>query len=239
MITGKEIICSFGGRKKRAAILDRVSFSVEEGRITTFMGKSGAGKTTLLKCIANLHAHYEGVITVGNRDLKKLTALERATTIGYVFQQFHLFPHLTVLQNCTFALREALEMKEEAAELAEQTLDLLGMSSHLHALPGQLSGGQAQRAAIARALVLRPKIVLLDEPTSALDPESKKSLESLLLDLRAQGITLAISSHDMPFIRKVLDRVYYLEEGRVVEEWDARCDGLSSKEKIQHFLGEL
>lgn len=227
MIIGKNITCKY----KRESVLKHISFSLEKGRITTFMGKSGAGKTTLLRCIANLHTNYEGVITFEKQDLKKLTPLERATNLGYVFQQFHLFPHFTALQNCTYAL------KDDAEEIAIQTLNLLGMSSYIHAFPSQLSGGQQQRVAIARALVLRPKILLLDEPTSALDPESKKSLESLLLDLRAQGITLALSSHDMSFIRKVMDRIYYLEGGSLVEEWDSQQEDLSSKEKIWQFIG--
>ncbi len=239
MITGKKITCKYKEKNKSTTVLDSISFSLEEGRITTFMGRSGAGKTTLLRCIANLHKNYEGVIAYRDQDLKQLTALERATTLGFVFQQFQLFPHLTVLQNCTYALKEVLQMKDEAEEIASQTLDLLGMASYKHSFPSQLSGGQQQRVAIARALVLRPKILLLDEPTSALDPESKKSLEALLLDLRAQGITLAISSHDMPFIRKVIDRIYYLEEGSLVEEWDAKEEGSGGKGKIEQFLDHV
>ena len=110
------------------------------------------------------------------------------------------------------------------------------MQRFIHSFPSQLSGGQQQRVAIARALVLRPEILLLDEPTSALDPESKKDLESLLLELNAKGITIALSSHDMPFIRKIMDYVYFMEQGELIEEWDQKMESLASKEKIKHFL---
>ncbi|MBA2726646.1 MAG: amino acid ABC transporter ATP-binding protein, partial [Parachlamydiaceae bacterium] len=206
MIIGKKISWSYKNKKGSTQVLNNVSFKLKKGRITTFMGQSGAGKTTLLKCIANLHSEYEGIITAYGRDVKVLDCVERSSTIGFVFQQFHLFPHLSVLKNCTYALVKAMGIKETEAEIkAGKILDILGMQPFMHSFPSQLSGGQQQRVAIARALVLQPEILLLDEPTSALDPESKKNLETLLLELNAGGITIAISSHDMPFIRKIMD----------------------------------
>jgi ABC-type polar amino acid transport system ATPase subunit len=237
MIVGKNISCHYKHKKVSKLILKNVSFELKQGRITTFMGQSGAGKTTLLRCMANLHTYDEGVITCEGRDLKTLSSIERASTIGFVLQQFHLFPHLSVMQNCTYALIEALKLgKEEAESRALEILHLLGMQSFIDAFPAQLSGGQQQRVAIARALVMRPQVLLLDEPTSALDPESKKSLESLLLDLNARGITIALSSHDMPFIRKIMDDVYFMENGEIVEELDQKTEDLASKEKIKQFL---
>lgn len=222
MITGKQI--------SYKTILKDVSFELKEGRITTFMGPSGAGKTTLLRCIANLHENYEGEIICQGKDLKNFSRAERASTIGFVLQQFHLFPHLTVLHNCTFALEQCLRLtKKEAEEKAEEILGSLGMKMLVAAYPAQLSGGQQQRVAIARALVLRPKVLLLDEPTSALDPESKADLKMLLLDLNAQGLTVGLSSHDMPFIRQVMDEVYFMENGEIVEPSKA-------KRKIDNFL---
>lgn len=237
MICGKKISWNYKSKKQSPLILKEVSFELRKGRITTFMGQSGAGKTTLLKCVANLHAHYEGVITCDGKDIKNLNSIERASTIGFVLQQFHLFPHLSVLKNCTYALVKAMGMIETDAEKrAIEILDVLNMQSFIHAFPSQLSGGQQQRVAIARALVLQPKILLLDEPTSALDPESKKSLESLLLELNARGLTLVVSSHDMPFIRRIMDYVYFMENGELIEEWDREIHDLSSKEKIKQFL---
>jgi ABC-type polar amino acid transport system ATPase subunit len=236
MILGKNVTSYYKHKKGDKLILNQVSFELKQNRITTFIGKSGAGKTTLLKCIAHLQREYEGLITCGGKDLKNLSSLERATNIGFVLQQFHLFPHFTALQNCTYALKKVMGIKDEAEERATATLTLLGISPFIHAYPSQLSGGQQQRVAIARALVMQPKILLLDEPTSALDPESKKDLAKVLRELHDKGVTLALSSHDMPFIRKIMDRIYYLEEGSLVEECDVCIEDPFSKEKISQFL---
>ncbi len=237
MICGNGISWSY--KKKGRVVLKSVFFKLRRNRITIFMGKSGSGKTTLLRCIANLHSHYEGVITCDGRDMRDLSPLERVSTVGFVSQQLHLFPHLSVLENCTYALKAMGMKREEAEKKAIETLNLLGMKSFINAFPLQLSGGQQQRVAIARALVLSPQVLLMDEPTSALDPANKKSLESLLLDLHKEGITLVISSHDMPFIRKIMDIVYFMEKGRVIEEWDKKNEELSSKEKIKNFLSHM
>jgi ABC-type polar amino acid transport system ATPase subunit len=237
MICGQKISWKYKSKKLSPLILKEVSFELRKGRITTFIGQSGAGKTTLLKCIANLNSHYEGVITCDGEDVKNLNPIQRASTIGFVLQQFHLFPHLSVLKNCTYALVKVMGINEaEAEKKAIEILTILKMKSFIHSFPTQLSGGQQQRVAIARALSLHPKILLLDEPTSALDPESKKSLESLLLDLNARGITLVISSHDMPFIKRIMDYVYFMEEGEMIEEWDQKINDLASTGKIQQFL---
>lgn len=234
MIQGQKISVLY--KKGASTILNNVSFKLRKGRLTTFMGPSGAGKTTLLKCVANLH-HYEGIITYEGKNIKQMTPLERATNIGFVHQQFHLFPHFTVLENCTYALVKTMEIEaDEARERSIEVLQMLGMLPFIEAFPSQISGGQQQRVAIARALVLRPKALLLDEPTSALDPESKNSLESVLLDLCSHGITLAISSHDMPFIRRTMDCVYFIDKKALIEEWDRKQDDLSSKININKFL---
>lgn len=238
MINASQVSLKY--KKDSQPILKNVSFNLRRGRITTFMGHSGAGKTTLFKCVANLHSHYEGIISYEEKDIKQLNPEERSSNIGFVHQQFHLFPHFSVLENCIYALVKAMKIeKVEAEKRSCEILDLLGMTAFLRAFPSQLSGGQQQRVAIARALVLRPKILLLDEPTSALDPESKKSLEFLLLDLNNRGITLALSSHDMPFIRKTMDYVYFMEQGGIIEEWDCKSDDLSSKKNINKYLSHI
>jgi ABC-type polar amino acid transport system ATPase subunit len=238
MIKGKNVTCHYRQKNRDVIALHGVSFTITDRRITTFIGRSGSGKTTLLKCIAHLHPYAEGSITCNGHDLKKITPLERSTTIGFVLQQFHLFPHLTVLQNCTYALQHVLSLQEEAASRATEVLTLLGMLPFVHKYPAQLSGGQQQRVAIARALVMRPKILLLDEPTSALDPDSKKSLEKMLFDLHEQGLTLALSSHDMTFIKKIMDRIYYMEEGRLIEAWDREEEHSPPTGKISQFLSQ-
>lgn len=227
MIKGKNVFLT--------PILKQISFELKQGRITTFMGQSGAGKTTLLQCIANLRAHYQGSITYQGQDLKDLHPIERASSIGFVQQQFNLFPHLTVLQNCTFALKAVLQLtNEESIARSFEALEALSIRAFSDALPGRLSGGQQQRAAIARALVLRPKVILFDEPTSALDPDSKKGFISILNHLKEQGITIALSSHDMPFIKQIMDYIYFLENGELVEAWDSRNDAMT--EKIHQFI---
>lgn len=237
MIIGNNISWKYKGKKGFSPILKDISFEIKKGRITTFIGPSGSGKTTLLKCIANLYSGYDGTIIYDGNDMTNFTANERATRIGFVLQQFHLFPHLSVLKNCTYALVNTLKMAEsKAEEITLEILHALGMKQFIHAYPSQLSGGQQQRVAIARALVLRPEVLLMDEPTSALDPESKQDLESLLLELNARGITLALSSHDMPFIRKIRDCVYFMEQGELIEDWDRKNEPLSSKVKIKQFL---
>lgn len=240
MICGKNLSWKYKNKKGSSHVLKDVSFEIRKGRITTFMGQSGAGKTTLLKCIVNLHSEYEGIITCNGNDITNFNALERATTIGFVLQQFHLFSHLSVLKNCTHALVNTMKIGEaEAEKTASEILNVLNMQRFIHSFPSQLSGGQQQRVAIARALVLHPEILLLDEPTSSLDPESKKDLESLLLELNAKGITIALSSHDMPFIRKIMDYVYFMEQGELIEEWDQKNETLVSKEKIKQFLAHI
>lgn len=240
MICGKKISWKYKSKKGSSLVLKDVSFELRKARITTFMGPSGAGKTTLLKCIANLCSKYEGIITCDGNDITNFNALERATTIGFVSQQFHLFPHFSVLKNCIYALVNTMKIEEVEAEImASEILNLLNMQRFINSFPSQLSGGQQQRVAIARALLLRPQLLLLDEPTSALDPESKKDLESLLLELNAKGITIALSSHDMPFIRKIMDYVYFMEHGELIEEWDQKNESLASKGKIKQFLTHI
>ena len=195
------------------SILKGISLEIAKGAITAFIGKSGAGKTSLLRCLAGLQAFEGSVDAEGN--------------VGYVSQHYGLFPHMTALENCTFALRKTCHLsKEEAVALATRMLEKLGLAGHLESYPAKLSGGQQQRVAIARALVLKPRVLLLDEPTSALDPESKQLLQDLLIILRQEGIAVALSSHDLPFIERVADRIYFLEEGRVSE-----CP-----EKVKSFL---
>lgn len=238
MLKGHHVRSSYKAYKgKKPFALQNISFELQQGRITTFMGPSGAGKTTLLHCMANLHKEYDGEITVNGKDLRTLSPLERASHVGFVLQQCALFPHLTVLQNCVQPLVKVLKLQEDLARSsALRMLSLLGMANFKDALPAQLSGGQQQRVAIARALVLNPEVLLLDEPTSALDPESKLCLVGVLKELNQKGITIGLSSHDMPFIQRMLDCIYFMEEGAIIETYDCRHECLQSKSKINRFL---
>src|SRR5438309_7344279 len=175
MMQGKNLSISY----KKNPILKAVSFDISDKQITVFIGKSGAGKSTILRILAGLETAYKGLLLYNVRDLKSFTQKERACLIGYVTQDYVLFPQLTALQNCSLALQKTMGLPIiEAQKKAVETLTIVGLVNYTDAYPSQLSGGQKQRVAIARALCLDPKIVILDEPTSALDPENVSNLAS-------------------------------------------------------------
>jgi len=233
MIKGENIVLKFGDK----IILDGVSFEITKGRITAFIGKSGAGKTSLLKCIAHLNNHYQGLLKLEGKNIKELSNKERVKHIGFVAQQFNLFPHMNALKNCVHPMTSVLGMPEkEAKKRALAVLASLEMTEHQHKYPSQLSGGQQQRVAIARALCMEPEVLLFDEPTSSLDPQSTKSLQGLLKDLLKKGITIAVSSHDMPFVKGILDRVYFLKNGSIVDFADAQISPPKAGGNIDGFL---
>ncbi|MCL4380481.1 ATP-binding cassette domain-containing protein [Candidatus Dependentiae bacterium] len=209
---------------KKQPILEQITITLTPGHITSFIGKSGAGKTTLLKAIAGLIPVRGGEIIINNHQLQQLTARQRAEEVGYVFQDFNLFPHVTVLQNCINPLLIHGKSQQEAEQLACKALQELAMEKYLQRYPSELSGGQQQRVAIARALCLQPRILLLDEPTASLDPANTDLLITILHTLAKQGLTVALASQDMSFMRKVMDRVYYLQAGTIV----AFCDNKST-----------
>lgn len=191
-------------------LLNNVSCSLIPGRITLFIGKSGAGKTTLLKSLVGLVPLSQGTITTDGKQQE----------IGYVFQDFNLFPHLCVLQNCIDPLVVHGMPYDKAEQRAREVLRQLEMEDYSAAYPAELSGGQQQRVAIARAVCLNPRILLLDEPTASLDPINTDILVNILKKLASQGLTIALSSQDMHFVKKIFDRVYYVKAGQIVELCD-------------------
>lgn len=220
---------------KEKPVLKGLSFQIEAGRVTAFIGKSGAGKTSLLKCLGGL-VEYEGELQVEGKDLQALTVRERIASIGFVFQQYHLFPHMTVLENVFHPLCTVLKMpREEAERRAKEVLGWLGLGEFLFAYPSELSGGQQQRAAIARALALRPKVLLFDEPSAALDPENTDNFISIVKDLLKEGIAVVLSSHDRALLQGLLDRVYFMEEGQIVEMHEGV---IGEKSKTREFIYE-
>jgi general L-amino acid transport system ATP-binding protein len=194
---------------------------VNEGERIVICGPSGSGKSTLIRCINRLEEHQEGRIVVnGTRltnDLKNIDAVRRE--VGMVFQSFNLFPHLTVLENCTLApIWVRKTPKVEAEAIAMEYLERVKIPEQADKFPGQLSGGQQQRVAIARSLCMRPKILLFDEPTSALDPEMIKEVLDVMVDLAETGMTMLVVTHEMGFASQVADRVIFMDEGQVVEQ---------------------
>jgi len=201
--------------------LDRVDLAVGSGEKIVVCGPSGSGKSTLIRCISQLETHDEGQIWVDGVELhdRSSEGAHVPGDIGMVFQQFNLFPHLSVIDNLMLApMRVRGLERQEAEQLALQYLERVGIAEQAQKLPGQLSGGQQQRVAIARSLCMRPRIMLFDEPTSALDPEMIQEVLSVMEGLARDGMTMICVTHEMGFARRVADRVVFMDQGRVVEE---------------------
>ena len=200
--------------------LNGVDVSVTEGEVVVIIGPSGSGKSTLLRTINQLEQHDSGRIIVDGVELTddaRTLAKTRAET-GMVFQQFNLFPHLSVIRNITLAPQKVRHMpQKQAAELALRLLSRVGIPEQAEKYPGQLSGGQQQRVAIARALAMNPKVMMFDEPTSALDPEMINEVLKVMGELAASGMTMICVTHEMGFARNVADRVIFMDEGEIVE----------------------
>ncbi|MFZ9015045.1 MAG: amino acid ABC transporter ATP-binding protein [Alphaproteobacteria bacterium] len=202
-------------------VLRDIDLEVAQGERIVVCGPSGSGKSTLIRCINRLEEHQEGKIIVDGvhltNDLKQIDAVR--SEVGMVFQSFNLFPHLTVLENCTLApIWVRNQPKAEAEAAAMEYLERVKIPEQANKFPGQLSGGQQQRVAIARSLCMRPKIMLFDEPTSALDPEMIKEVLDVMVDLAESGMTMLVVTHEMGFASQVADRVIFMDEGQIVEQ---------------------
>jgi general L-amino acid transport system ATP-binding protein len=202
-------------------VLRDINLTVYNGERIVVCGPSGSGKSTLIRCINRLEVHQRGSIVVDgitlSDDLKKIDEIRR--DVGMVFQQFNLFPHLTVLENCTLAPIHVLYTpKKEAEDLALHFLERVKIPEQAGKYPGQLSGGQQQRVAIARALCMSPRIMLFDEPTSALDPEMIKEVLDTMIGLAEDGMTMICVTHEMGFARQVANRVIFMDQGQIVEQ---------------------
>lgn len=201
-------------------VLKGVDLKVEAGEVISIIGRSGSGKSTLLRCINGLESFQEGAIYVGNQavedDELKLRLLSR--NVGMVFQSFNLFPHKTAAENVMLAPQLVLKKDaEECKALAKKLLEKVGLGDKLDAYPANLSGGQQQRVAIARSLAMSPKVLLCDEITSALDPELVGEVLHVLEQLKEEGMTLILVTHEMNFARDVGDRVVFMHQGKVWE----------------------
>ncbi len=204
MLEVQELKKSFGGRQ----ILDGVDLTVKDGEILCIVGPSGAGKTTLLRCITGLEAADSGKFLIDGRPFDPQGTDRSDSVIGVVFQDFNLFPNLTVLENVTLAPTLVLKKAKAAShQYEENILKELGLDGKGDLYPYQLSGGQKQRVAIARALAMKPKILCYDEPTSALDPNLRDEVAKLILGLKKDGMTQLVVTHDMEFAQKVADDI--------------------------------
>jgi general L-amino acid transport system ATP-binding protein len=200
--------------------LKGISMDVEKGEVIVIFGPSGSGKSTFIRTLNRLEEHQKGKIIVDGieltNDMRNIEKIRMET--GMVFQQFNLFPHLIVMQNITLAPIQVRKWtKQKAEEVAMQLLERVGIPEQAQKYPGQLSGGQQQRVAIARALAMQPKIMLFDEPTSALDPEMIKEVLDVMIELAKSGMTMLVVTHEMSFARAVAKRMYFFDEGLIVE----------------------
>ena len=201
-------------------VLKNINLDVKPKQKIVVCGPSGSGKSTLIRCINRLEEHQEGTIIVDGNELNENTKNieEIRAEVGMVFQQFNLFPHLSILDNCTLAPIWVKKMpKKKAEELALKQLEQVQIADQAYKFPGQLSGGQQQRSAIARALCMEPKIMLFDEPTSALDPEMIKEVLDVMVDLAKGGMTMIVVTHEMGFAKEVADYMIFMDEGKIVE----------------------
>lgn len=203
-------------------IIDNLNLTVNEGETVVFRGPSGIGKSTFLRCLAYLEPFEAGRIQVGDftlhpgmdvhKERKVIQSVRKE--LGFVFQFFNLFPHLTVLENLTLAPLKVLKQKdEEAREEAIRLLRRVGLENKKAAYPGTLSGGQRQRVAIARALAMRPKAILFDEPTSSLDPETKEEIVRVIEDFTREGLTILIVTHEAVFVERIATRIVKFGSG--------------------------
>ena len=202
-------------------VLKDINLTVNQKEKIVVCGPSGSGKSTLIRCINRLEEHQEGNIVVDGNEISENTKnIENIRAeVGMVFQQFNLFPHLSILDNCTLAPIWVKKIpKKQAEEIAMSNLKRVQIDDQALKFPGQLSGGQQQRAAIARALCMEPKIMLFDEPTSALDPEMIKEVLDVMVDLAKGGMTMIVVTHEMGFAKEVADNMIFMDEGRIVEK---------------------
>ena len=201
-------------------VLDDLDLDVQQGECVVLIGGSGSGKSTLLRCLNLLETLDDGQILLAGEDISdpRVDIDAVRSRVGIVFQSFNLFPHLSVLDNVTLAPRRVHGVaRREAEDRARELLDRFGLAERAGDYPDRLSGGQQQRAAIVRALATRPRLLLLDEITSALDPELVGEVLALVRELKAEGMTMVIATHEMGFARQVADEVCFLDGGTVVE----------------------
>jgi L-cystine transport system ATP-binding protein len=243
MVTARNVRKSFGDH----LVLHDISFDVPAGTVTAVIGPSGSGKTTVLRTLNALDQADGGVITIGDVSVDFGRPVDRATLARYraqsgmVFQSHNLFPHKTVIANVlegpvVVQRRPVAEARADAERLLEQ----VGLEEKADQYPYQLSGGQQQRVGIARALALRPKLMLFDEPTSALDPELVGDVLAVIKDLARQGWTMVIVTHEIRFAQQVSDQVLFLDGGVVLESGPpAQVLGAPTQPRTREFLHRI
>jgi polar amino acid transport system ATP-binding protein len=228
---------TLGGNK----VLCGVDIDAPASSTVAIIGPSGSGKSTLLRTLNRLHEPDSGDILLGGRSVLRDDPNELHQRIGMVFQQFNLFPQLSVLKNVALAPRKLRQLSaDEARDLALAQLDRVGLKHKAGARPAMLSGGQQQRVAIARALAMGPQVMFFDEATSALDPEMVKGILQLIADLGADGMTMIVVTHEMGFARSASDTVVFMDHGTVLESGTPEQIFEAPKtDRLQRFLSQV
>ena len=239
MINVENLSKNFGNLK----VLKNISTTINKGEVISIIGPSGSGKSTFLRCINKLEEPTEGHIYIDGMDLMdKNTDINKIRErVGMVFQHFNLFPRMTVLENLTLSPTIVKkESKEEAEKYALYLLQKVDLSDKANSYPNQLSGGQKQRIAIARALAMKPEVILFDEPTSALDPEMIKEVLDVMRNLAKEGMTMLIVTHEMGFARNVGNRILFMDNGEIIEDCSPK-DFFENptNERIKDFLNKV
>ena len=227
----------------RNVVLDGLDLDVDPHEVVVRIGASGSGKSTLLRCVDLLEDVDDGAVFLEDAEITdpRVDADAVRARMGIVFQAFNLFPHLSVLDNVTLAPRKVHGVAEDVArDRALTMLDRVGLRAKAGARPDELSGGQQQRVAIARALVNDPVLMLFDEVTSALDPELVGEVLGMLRELKSDGMTMVVATHEMGFARQVADRVCFLDGGRVLEQGPPeQVLGDPVEERTRRFLRRI
>ncbi len=226
-------------------VLKGISFDIHQHEVVALLGPSGSGKSTLMRCVNLLEQVNDGQIWLGDTDITDpaIKQDDIRARIGVVFQQFNLFPHMNVLNNVTLAARKVHHWdKKRANERAMELLERIGMGARAKAFPDQLSGGQQQRVAICRALMTNPELLLLDEITSALDPMLVGEVLDMVRELKEQGTTILMATHEMSFAHDAADRVVLLRKGVIAEngtpeEVMDNSQDPQTREFFSHFRG--
>ena len=239
MIEIKDLHKSFGDLE----VLKGITETIKDGEIVSIIGPSGSGKSTFLRCINLLEEPTSGHIIIDGQEITdpKTDINKMREDLGMVFQRFNLFPHKTVLENITLApINVKGSAQAEAEKTARELLQRVGLLDKADSYPAALSGGQQQRVAIARALAMHPKIMLFDEPTSALDPEMVGEVLAVIRQLTETGMTMLIVTHEMGFAREVCDRVFFMDQGYIMEQGTPEEIFNNPKEpRTQDFLAKV
>lgn len=223
-MSDNEVLISVKNLEKKfngVTALKSVSADIKKGEVVVMIGPSGSGKSTFLRCLNLLEMPTSGTITFNGIDItdKNVNINIHRQKMGMVFQHFNLFPHMTILKNMIIApMKLQKKSEEEATAEAMKLLERVGLANRAQAYPSQLSGGQKQRIAIVRALCMKPDVMLFDEPTSALDPEMVGEVLDVMKELADDNMTMVVVTHEMGFAREVGDRVFFLEDGIIMEQ---------------------